>query len=179
MRTRLSDQTFLKNKNIVLIGMPSAGKSTVGVILAKNLGMSFTDTDVILQTLQGRLLQDILNRDGIEKFLEIEESIIAELNCRNTVIATGGSAVYSGRAMEHLRRNGLIIYLHIDFDTLNRRLNNLSTRGVVLSRGQSLEDMFSQRRPLYEKYADISIDCSEFTIDETINAIHQRLVSLP
>lgn len=155
--------------------MPSAGKSTVGVILAKHLGMSFTDTDVIIQTRQGRLLQDILNRDGIEKFLEIEENTIASLECENTVIATGGSAVYSGRAMEHMKQNGLVIYLHIDFEALSRRLNNLSTRGVVLSRGQSLEDMYNQRKPLYEKYADISIDCSKYTIDGTISAIEQEL----
>ncbi|MHB8063186.1 MAG: shikimate kinase, partial [Ruminiclostridium sp.] len=165
-------------KNLVLIGMPSAGKSTVGVIVAKNLCMSFIDTDVLLQTLQGRLLQDIINKDGTQEFLKIEESTIISLNCENTVIATGGSAIYSEKAMNHLKRNGIVIYLHIDLDTVNQRLNNIKTRGVVLSPGQTLEQVYSDRKPLYEKYADITIDCSKYSIDTTINTIHQRLTSL-
>lgn len=158
--------------------MPSAGKSTVGVIVAKNRGMSFVDTDVLLQTKHGRLLQDIINKDGIESFLRIEENTILSINCENTVIATGGSAIYSEKAMKHLKRNGIVIYLHIDIATVHKRLNNIKTRGVVLSPGQTLEEVYSQRKPLYEKYADISINCSEYLIDTTIEAIHQRLDSL-
>lgn len=151
--------------------MPSSGKSTVGVIIAKHLGMSFVDTDVILQTQQNRKLQEIINTDGIDKFLEIEESIILSLNCENTVIATGGSAVYSEKAMEQLKDNGMVIYLNINMKTVNKRLKNIKTRGVVLSPGQTLEEMYKKRKPLYEKYADIIIDSSENTTDETIEAI--------
>jgi len=165
-------------KNLVFIGMPSAGKSTVGVIIAKKRGMFFVDTDVLLQTGQGRLLQDIINRDGIEKFLEIEESTIVSLECENTVIATGGSAVYEEQAMEHLKQNAIVVYLHIDMETVNKRLNNIRTRGVVLSPGQTLEEAYAERKPLYEKYADICIDCSEYSIDTTVDVINQRLDSL-
>ena len=155
--------------------MPSAGKSTVGVIIAKNLGMSFVDTDVLIQTQQRRLLQDIINKDGIEAFLKIEESAIVSLECDNTVIATGGSAIYSEMAMKHLKRNGIIVYLHIDMKTVEKRLNNIKTRGVVLSPGQTLEEVYNERKPFYEKYADITIDCSEYSIDTTIDSIHRSL----
>jgi len=162
-------------KNIIFIGMPSAGKSTVGVIVAKNLGMSFVDTDVLLQTQQKRLLQDILNKDGIDAFLKTEESSILSLECENTVIATGGSAIYSEKAMGYLKRNGIVIYLHINMETVRKRLNNIKTRGVVLSPKQTIEEVYVKRKPLYEKYSDIIINCSEYSIDTTIDSIHQRL----
>jgi shikimate kinase len=158
--------------------MPSSGKSTVGVIVAKHLGMSFIDTDVILQTQQNRRLQDIINTDGINRFIEIEESIILSLDCENTVIATGGSAIYSEKAMKHLKANGMVIYLKINIKTVNKRLKNIKSRGVVLSPGQTLKDIYQKRKPLYEKYADIIIDSSNNTIDETIEAILEILVSL-
>ncbi len=163
-------------KNIILIGMPSSGKSTVGVIIAKHLGMSFVDTDVILQTQQTKKLQDIINTDGIEKFLEIEENTILSLDLSNTVIATGGSVVYSEKAMKHLKANGIVIYLNINMRTVTRRLKNIKTRGVVLSPGQTLEEIYQKRKPLYEKYADIIIDSSENSIDETIEAILDKIV---
>lgn len=169
---------MLQELNIVLIGMPSAGKSTAGVIIAKNRGMSFIDTDVLLQTQQERLLQDILNKDGIETFLKTEESTVLSLKCRNTVIATGGSVVYSEKAMEHLKNDGKIIYLHVDMKTVDKRLKNLKTRGVVLNPGQTLEDIYNERLPYYEKYADIIINSSDYSIDDTIDAIHMRLDSL-
>ena len=165
-------------KNIILIGMPSAGKSTVGVIVAKNRGMYFVDTDVLLQTQQGRLLQDIINEDGIETFLKLEERAILSLNCENTVIATGGSVIYSEKAMMHLKKNGIVIYLYIDMKTVNKRLKNIKTRGVVLSPGQNLEEVFITRTPLYEKFADNIINCSEYSIDSTIDTLNQRLTSL-
>ncbi len=165
-------------KNIILIGMPSAGKSTVGVILAKHRGMSFVDTDVLIQSRHGRLLQEIINSDGTEAFLKIEESEIKALDYSDTVIATGGSVVYSDRAMGHLKKTGIVIYLYVDMDTVNKRLKNLKTRGVVLGPGQSLEDIYRKRQPLYEKYADIIIDCSEGTIDSTVEMIHEKLDSL-
>ncbi|PYG88145.1 shikimate kinase [Ruminiclostridium sufflavum DSM 19573] len=165
-------------KNIILIGMPSSGKSTVGVVIAKYLGMDFADTDVVLQTQQNRQLQDIINKDGIDRFLEIEESTILSLNCQNTVLATGGSAVYSEKAMNSLKRNGIVIYLNIDMKAVNKRLKNIKTRGVVLSPGETLEKIYRKRKPLYERYADITIDSSEKTIDETIDSILERLASL-
>ncbi len=165
-------------KNLIFIGMPSSGKSTIGVIVAKHLGMSFVDTDVILQTQQNRRLQDIINTEGIERFLEIEENTILSLDLSNTVIATGGSAIYSEKAMKHLKANGRVIYLNINMKTVTRRLRNIKTRGVVLSPGQTLEGIYNRRKPLYEKYADITIDSSENTIDETIEAIIERLDSL-
>jgi shikimate kinase len=165
----------MQMKNIILIGMPSAGKSTVGVIIAKNRGMSFTDTDVLLQTQQQRLLQEIINQDGIEIFLDIEESTLLSIDCENTVIATGGSAVYSDKAMQYLKHNGIVIYLHIDIKTVTERLNNIKTRGVVLNPGQALEEVYISRKPLYEKYADITIDCSEYSIDATVDHIHRSL----
>lgn len=162
-------------KNIILIGMPSAGKSTVGVILAKKLGMSFVDTDVLIQAEQGSLLQDIINNQGVGSFLKIEENILTTISLENTVISTGGSAVYSNRAMEHLSRNGIVIYLHIDINTMIRRLHNLKTRGIVLGKGQTISDIYEERKPLYQKYADISVDCSNLTIDETVDEISKRI----
>lgn len=162
-------------ENLVLIGMPSSGKSTVGIVVAKNLGMSFIDTDVLLQTQQSRKLQNIINTDGIDKFLEIEERTILSINCENTVIATGGSVVYSDKAMKSLKRNGIVVYLNIDMETVKNRLKNIKTRGVVLSKGQTLEEIYYKRKPLYEKYADITIDSSKYTIDETIDDILERL----
>ena len=155
--------------------MPSSGKSTVGVIVAKHLGMSFVDTDVFLQTQQNKKLQDIINTDGIERFLEIEENTILSLDLSNTVIATGGSAVYSEKAMKHLKANGIVIYLNINMKTVNRRLKNIKTRGVVLSPGQTLGVIYHKRKPLYEKYADIIIDSSRNSINETIEAIIGKL----
>ncbi len=165
-------------RNIILIGMPSAGKSTVGIILAKNLGMNFSDTDVLLQARQGRLLQKIIEADGVKYFLEKEEETILSTDYSNTVIATGGSVVYSRKAMEHLKKNGTAIYLRISMNTVKKRLRNLKTRGVVLSEGQTLEDIYRERAPLYERYADIVLDCSGNSIEDTINAVHARLASL-
>ena len=148
-------------KNIILIGMPSAGKSTVGVILAKTLGMNFIDTDIAIQENSRRLLQEIIDTDGSDAFKKIEEKTILSLHCHRAVIATGGSAVFSERAMEHLTQDGVVVYLKISFDEMEKRLRNITTRGIVLIAGQGLFDMYTQRIPLYEKYADITIDCSK------------------
>jgi shikimate kinase len=158
-------------KNIVIIGMPSAGKSTVGVILAKTLGMNFTDTDILIQENTGRLLQEIITTDGIDAFLKIEEITILSLTCNNSVIATGGSVVLSDKSMDYLKKNGLVIYLNIVFEEMVQRLNNITTRGIVLAEGQCLIDMYNQRIPLYEKYAEITIDCSKEDVEDIIKKL--------
>lgn len=155
-------------KNIVLIGMPGAGKSTVGVILAKTAGMHFIDTDIVLQKKSGRLLQEIIDEEGPGAFLKTEEEMILSLRSRDAVIATGGSVVFSGRAMEHLKRDGVVIYLKISFEEMEGRLNNITTRGIVLHKGESLRDMYNGRVPLYEKYADITIDCSDIGFETVV-----------
>jgi len=147
--------------NIILIGMPGAGKSTVGVILAKALKKTFIDTDIVVQEDAGRLLQDIIDTEGPRAFLEIEESTILSRHFANAVIATGGSVVFSSRAMEHLKNSGVVIYLKISFEEMEKRLRNITTRGIVLVAGQGLRGMYDQRVPLYEKYADRIIDCSD------------------
>lgn len=162
-------------KNIVLIGMPGAGKSTVGVILAKTLGMNFIDTDLVIQEKAGRLLQDIINHDGIKDFLEIEEDCVISLKVKNTIIATGGSVIFSDKAIEHLKLEGTVVYLKVEFEEIAKRLDNITTRGVVLEDGQSLKDMYNQRVPLYEKYADIIIDCLDQGAEKIILKIKDEI----
>jgi len=140
--------------------MPGAGKSTMGVILAKTLGMKFIDTDIAIQETTGRLLQEIIDTDGPDAFRKIEEKTILSLHCHHTVIATGGSVVFGGRAMKYLKSEGIVIYLTISCEEMARRLRNITSRGIVLIAGQGLFDMYNQRIPLYEKYADITIDFS-------------------
>ena len=161
--------------NIILIGLPGAGKSTLGVILAKALGMHFIDTDIVIQDQTGRLLQEIINTDGVKRFLEIEEECVLSLTCSHAVISTGGSVVYSTRAMKHLRTDGIIIYLEISFEEMVRRLKNITTRGIVLEQGQSLRDMYDQRIPLYERYADIRIDCSDRAFESVVENVVVRI----
>ncbi len=158
-------------KNIILIGMPGAGKSTMGVILAKTLGMKFIDTDIAIQEMTGRLLQEIIDTGGPEAFKKIEEETILSLHCHNTVIATGGSAVFSRRAMEHLKSKGIVVYLEISFEEMERRLRNITTRGLVLSRGETLHEMYDERIPLYEKYADVTIDCSKDPFETSVEKV--------
>jgi len=158
-------------KNIILIGMPGAGKSTVGVILAKTRGMKFIDTDIAIQETTGRLLQEIIDTDGPDTFKTIEEKTILSLHCHHAVIATGGSVVFSERAMEHLTKDGVVVYLKISFEEMEKRLKNITTRGIVLRAGQSLRDMYTRRIPLYEKYADITIDCSEDDFENCVQKI--------
>jgi shikimate kinase len=166
-------------KNIVMIGMPGAGKSTMGVILAKTLGRKFIDTDIVAQETSGRLLQEIIDEEGTGAFLETEEQTILSLHSHNAVIATGGSVVFSGKAMEHLKKDGVVIYLKISFEEMTRRLSNITTRGIVLAAGQSLRDMYTQRAPLYEKYADITIDCSGSDFEECIGNVVNELRGFP
>jgi shikimate kinase len=166
-------------KNIVIIGMPGAGKSTMGVILAKILGRNFTDTDIVAQEHTGRLLQEIIDEDGTDAFLKTEEKTILSLHGHHAVIATGGSVVFSEKAMEHLKKDGVVIYLDVSFEEMVRRLKNITTRGIVLVAGQSLRDMYNQRVPLYEKYADITIDCSDGDVENCIGNVMNELRKFP
>ena len=166
-------------KNIVLIGMPGAGKSTVGVILAKALRRHFIDTDIVIQEQAGRLLQDIIDTDGPEAFKKLEEETVLSLHRRNTVIATGGSVVFSGRAMEHLKKEGVVVYLKISFEEMEKRLRNITTRGIVLSRGESLRDMYDERVPLYERYAGLTIACSDEDFETVVGKVIDALPGKP
>jgi shikimate kinase len=165
-------------KNIILIGMPGAGKSTVGVILAKTLGMHFIDTDIVIQEQAGRLLQEMIDDVGPEAFLKIEERTILSLKGTNAVIATGGSVVFSERAMHHLKTCGVAVYLDISFEEMVRRLNNITTRGIVLHAGESLHDMYNGRVPLYRKYADLTIDCSDAHFEHIVKKIVDDLPAI-
>lgn len=157
--------------NIILIGMPGSGKSTCGVLAAKALLKNFFDTDLLLQNLQGKRLQDIIDEKGIEYFNDAEEKAILSLDIQGTVIATGGSVVYSKQSMEHLKKLGKIIYLHLDYDTMVNRLSNITTRGVVLKEGHTLLDMYNERLALYKKYADETIICDNHTVEEVVSSI--------
>lgn len=158
-------------KNIVLIGMPGAGKSTVGVVLAKRLGMSFMDSDLVIQEQEGKTLHKIISEKGTEGFLVIEEEVNASLHPKNTIIATGGSVIYGKKAMEHLRKIATVCYLKLSYESVSDRLGDLTRRGVALKEGQTLLDLYKERTPLYEKYADIVIDCENKNIREVVGKI--------
>ena len=148
------------NNNLLLIGMSGAGKSTLGVLLAKALGKQFVDTDLIIQQKTGKLLQQIIDTEGVQHFLQIEEALLSSLEFQNTVIATGGSVVYSEKAMQALRKNATVIYLSVEFDELEKRLTNITTRGIVFKEKSDLRSVFEERLPLYEHYADKIVSCT-------------------
>ncbi|WP_292518405.1 shikimate kinase [Methanoculleus sp.] len=164
-----------QHRNIVLIGMPGAGKSTVGVILAKTLGMQFIDTDILIQERTGRMLQEILDADGPGAFKRIEEEAILSLHPRRAVIATGGSVVLSPDAMAHLKSAGVVVYLAIAYDEMEKRLKNITTRGILLLPGQSLRGMYDERVPLYERYADITVACSGEDLESVVENVLEAL----
>ncbi len=166
----------MENNNIILIGMPGVGKSSVGVVLAKVLGYRFLDSDLIIQEQEGKLLCEIMEEKGIEGFMEVENRVNASIECERCVVATGGSAVYGKEAMEHLKTIGKMVYLKSDFETIKSRLGDLHTRGVVLREGQTLLDLYNERVPLYEKYADITVDESGCgSVGETISRLMEKL----
>ena len=165
----------MKVKNVVLIGMPGAGKSTIGVVLAKNLGISFMDSDLVIQEQEGKKLHELISEHGLEGFIEIEDRVNASLQPKKAAIATGGSVVYGKNAMEHLNEIGTVIYLKLSYESIEDRLGDLTERGVVLRESQTLKDLYEERVPLYEKYANIVIDCDEKNIREIVTEIAKRL----
>lgn len=144
--------------NITLIGMPASGKSTIGVLLAKRLGYSFVDVDIVIQEETGKLLKEIIEEQGTEGFLKVEEEINSQLDVARSVIAPGGSVIYGPAAMEHLKKISTVVYLKLDYSELEQRLGDLKDRGVALKNGMTLMDLYQERVPLYEKYADITVD---------------------
>ena len=158
-------------KNITLIGMPGSGKSTIGVLLAKALRMDFLDADLVIQKREGALLQEILDKRGFDAFKKAEEEALLSIHCGNTVIATGGSAVYSAPGMKHLKEQGVAAYLELTLPEIRSRLFHLTTRGIAFPPGKTLEDIYRERVPLYEKYAQITIDCENKNIREVVGEI--------
>ncbi len=161
-------------KNIVLIGMPGAGKSTIGVILAKSLLFDFCDTDLSIQKETGESLCDTISRMGIDGFISLEESVICKKAFTNSVVATGGSAVYGERAMKKLKENGIIVYLKVSPEELQSRIKNIHTRGIAMKEGTSIAELYDERAPLYEKYADITVDCDGKTAEECVDLIVEQ-----
>ncbi|MGN0369043.1 MAG: shikimate kinase [Butyrivibrio sp.] len=161
--------------NLILIGMPGVGKSSLGVVLAKVLGYHFVDSDLVIQAQEKRLLREIIETQGNEAFLEIENRINAGINAEKTVIATGGSVIYGKEAMAHFKEIGKILYLRASYDTINSRLSNLTGRGVAINKNQTLRDLYNERIPLYEKYADLTVDVDGLTIEEIVCIIRNML----
>ena len=158
-------------ENVVLIGMPGVGKSTVGVVLAKVLGYQFIDADLLIQKKMNMVLSEIIKKEGTDGFMKIENDVNASIETDRTVIATGGSVVYCEEAMEHLKSIGTVIYLKLSLESLSKRLGNLVGRGVVLKKGQTLEHLYEERTPLYEKYADLTIDEENQELEDTLQTI--------
>lgn len=163
-------------ENIVLIGMPGVGKSTLGVVLAKELGYQFVDADLLIQEREKRLLKEIIADEGVDGFLKIENDVNAAISATKTVIATGGSVIYGDEAMQHLREIGTVVYLKLDYETLDSRLGSLKGRGVVLRDGQTLKTLYDERIPLYEKYADVTVDEGGLDLEETLNQVLANII---
>lgn len=162
-------------ENVILIGMPGAGKSTVGVVLAKALGYDFIDSDLLIQSETGKRLFEIIEERGIDGFLQVENQVNARIQAKCSVIATGGSAVYGEEAMAHLKSIGTVVYIQVDYESLVKRLGNLLKRGVAIRNGSTLKDLYDERVPLYEKYADITVDEQDKGIREVVETIEHML----
>jgi shikimate kinase len=162
-------------KNIALIGMPAVGKSTVGVLLAKKMGFDFMDTDIVIQAKEQQTLAQIIACHGLEQFLEIEKQHVLGIRCTSHVIATGGSVIYKPETMDHLAKTCIVVYLAIDLDMLKTRLSDVITRGVAISPGKTIDDLYRERVPLYEKYADLAVHCRKQFPDQVAKQIIQSL----
>lgn len=163
--------------NVTLIGMPGAGKSTLGVVLAKILGYEFLDSDLLIQKQEKKRLSRIIEEKGTEGFMAVENRVNASIEAENTVIATGGSVVYCDEAMQHLKSIGRVVYLKLSLEAVSRRLGNLKGRGVVLKDGQTLKELYEERTPLYEKYADIVVDEEGKDLEASLQAVLEILNS--
>lgn len=161
----------MSKDNIVLIGMPGCGKSSLGVVLAKALGYRFMDSDLLIQDREDRLLSEIIEQDGLPGFKRIEEEVNASIEVSRTVIATGGSVVYGDRAMQHLKEIGTVVYLQLPLEEIETRVGDLNQRGVAVEPGQTLADLYNERVPLYEKYADVTADIYGLDIREAVNSV--------
>lgn len=161
----------MSGNNIILIGMPGAGKSTVGVVLAKKLGYSFVDADLVIQSRERKLLHEIISERGVEGFWMLEETVGESLEAQRTVIATGGSAVYGEKAMAHYKQIGTVVYLALPLEEIRERLGDLTERGVTLRAGQDLDGLYAERKPLYERYADVKVECEGLSIREIVKKI--------
>ena len=168
----------MKN-NITLIGMPGSGKSTVGVVLAKRLGRRFVDSDLVIQERHGKLLHELITEHGVEGFWQIESDVNASLDLDNSIIATGGSACYEPEGMQHLQDISTVVYLKLPYEEVEQRLGDLNARGVTLQPGQTLKDLYEERTPLYEKYADIIIDCSGKMLRDVVAEIAEGCKKQP
>lgn len=162
--------------NVILIGMPGSGKSTLGVLLAKALGYSFIDTDLVISRMANKPLQQILDEDGLDAFLALEEEAGSALECDHTVVATGGSMVLGKTAMEHLRSLGRVVYIDVPFDEIKRRVTNITTRGIAFRKNETLEAVYDHRKPLYEKYADSTVPVTAGNIEETVQKLLEKLI---
>ena len=162
-------------KNIIFIGMPASGKSTVGVVVAKRLGYGFVDTDLLIQAQEKKLLKEIIAEVGNEGFLKIENQVNRDVNVERSVISPGGSVVYCEEAMNHFKEIGTVVYLQVPFETINQRISNAKNRGVVLKEGQTLKDLYDERTALFEKYADYTISEDGLSLEETIDEVLELL----
>ena len=161
--------------NIIFIGMRAAGKSTVGVVLAKRLGFQFIDADIVIQEEEGKLLKEIIEEKGADGFLEVEDRINCSIEADNTVISPGGSIVYCENAMQHYKEIGTVVYLKISYDIINKRLKNAKNRGVVLREGQTFRNLYDERVRLFEKYADVTVCEDGLSLEETIDKVMEIL----
>ncbi|MBQ8228943.1 MAG: shikimate kinase [Clostridia bacterium] len=161
--------------NIILIGMPGCGKSTIGVLLAKAIQFGFVDCDLLIQRRCSMSLQSIIDTQGLDRFLNEEESTIVNFTDDNCVVATGGSAVYSQKAMEHLKKNGIVVYLSLPLEDIESRLTNIKTRGVAMTKSQTIGELYKERCPLYEKYADITVKTHNLNIEQTVEKIAESI----
>lgn len=162
--------------NIVLIGMPSCGKSTIGVVLAKALGYGFVDSDLIIQEQTGKLLSEIIDEEGLDAFNQIENEVNAALAYHRAIIATGGSVIYGKEAMEHLKSLGIVVYIELPYETLCERIGDLTARGVSIKDGQSFKDLYDERKPLYEKYADVTVCGEGMSIREMVHVLKKKIM---
>ncbi len=158
-------------KNVILVGMPACGKSTIGVVLAKTMNKGFVDTDILIQQAESRTLQEIIDQEGNDYFHHVEEQVLLDFDGEDYVVATGGSAIYFDRAMDKFKEKGVVVYIKVTLDTILERLNNIKSRGVTLEKGQTIADLYEQRIPLYEKHAGATIEADGLSVEEVVEKI--------